>query len=136
MRIGIEGKEFELSLAGSIDESRVVTPHALTIDVGKSSDEGTLRFDCFRTHQQIQKAIYQSFFRAGCIRSRDHQIAQGNQRFILMGIDKNRLPVWTLELFRGVVTSRELAGGGGRNGRAGANGSEYGDTQEIAAVHN
>src|SRR5258708_6527346 len=83
MRIGYQGQEFALLFTRGIDESRIVTAHALTVNVCKSSDEGTLRFGCFGTHQQIQKAIYQSFFRSRRFGSRDDQFAQDNQSFIL-----------------------------------------------------
>jgi len=45
-----------------------------------------------------------------------------------MGIEKKRLPIGTLQLFRGVKIRRKFASGGRRSGCARAKGSEYGNT--------
>src|ERR1700722_18180104 len=53
-----------------------------------------------RRHHQIDIPVHQRFFRPRRIRGRNNQIAQNNQRLVLVLIQKHRLPIRDIQFLR------------------------------------
>ena len=88
-----------------VTKRRFVAPNAFAIQIAQIVQERFLIFVRVRGQHEVDVAIHQSFLRARSVRGGDNQIAEHDQRFILVLIEEKRLPSWRGEVFRGVHTA-------------------------------
>ena len=88
-----------------IPKRRLESPHAFAIHISQRIQKRSLRLGRLGSQHKIDIAIHQRFLSAWSVCRWDNQVAEHNQRFILMLIQEKWLPSWRRKVFRGVHTA-------------------------------
>src|SRR5579863_2113624 len=101
-RISEKVEQIVLFLALEVAECGFVAAHTFAIEVSEAVEECALAFVSFGGEDEVDKAVDQCFFGAGSVGCGDDEVAEDNERFILMVVEEERLPIGVGQILRGV----------------------------------
>ena len=110
VRIGESVQQIVLIVARKITEGGFETADAFAIEKGEGVEEGALIFGSFGGEDQVDIAIDESVFGAGRVGGGNDEVAEDDESFVLVGVEKKRLPIGDVEFVGGVdaAVAREL----------------------------
>src|SRR5258708_23199278 len=103
-RIGERVEEIVLLVAFEVAEGGFVAAHAFAIEVAEAVKERALAIVSFGGEDNIDETIDQSLLGARSVGGGDDEITEEDERFVLVVVEEERLPVWSGEILRGVDT--------------------------------
>src|SRR5438094_565244 len=90
---------FKPASASCLAAQPPVAPDALSIQISKAVQKRALRLAGFGCQYEIDVTIHQRFLGAGRVRRGNDEVAEDDERFILVLIQKERLPSRGREVF-------------------------------------
>src|SRR5271157_1411001 len=94
-----------LVVSREINKCRLEAPNAFAIEIAEGVQERSSCLGGLSSQDKINVAIHQRFLGPGSVRRRDDQVAEYDEGFILMLIQKKRLPSGRGKILRGVHTA-------------------------------
>ena len=91
-----------LIFSGQVAKRRFVAPNAFAIEICQIVQERSLILVCVGSQHEIDIAVHERLLGAGSVRRGDDEVAERDERFILVLIQEERLPSGCREVFRGV----------------------------------